>query len=541
MNKRKKFNRFFTKHIEILTRKTIPNNFTQVTEEIFDSDGKRRKYNMKLLQDVKSSTYPGKNGERVMINKEQLERSERETYEIGWKNHEFNQYVSDMIPLNRDFGEVREPGCNQVTYPSKLPSTSVIICFHNEAWSTLLRTVHSVLRHTPLHFLTNIILVDDASTFDYLKGPLNNYMRQLPKVRILRLATRQGLIRARMIGVEAATSEVITFLDSHCECATDWMRPMLARLSQNPRSIVVPVIDLIDADTFNYYSFLGDDIKIGTFTWAIEFQWMTIPQRLQSKRSSHIDPIPTPTVAGGLLSIRKDFFQHLGSYDPGFDTWGSENLELSFKAWMCGGRMEILPCSHTGHIFRRQSPYSWPKGHEILFRNNQRLIQVWLDSYKQIFYHRYKMKPRGYGDVTDRRKLRENLQCQTFQWYLHNVLPEMAWVESLHKSGMVMNAESRRCLLILDSMKLDTCGKTSEQFIYFTRNNIMRTDTGCVTGGTELEVKDCIDLKNHQVWLYQQNKNIYHKSANKCLEQDGNSLKLKPCSNSNLQIWDILT
>lgn len=44
-----------------------------------------------------------------------------------------------------------------------LPPTDIIVCFHNEAWSVLLRTVHSVLDRSPSHLLGHIILVDDFS------------------------------------------------------------------------------------------------------------------------------------------------------------------------------------------------------------------------------------------------------------------------------------------------------------------------------------------------------------------------------------------
>lgn len=53
--------------------------------------------------------------------------------------------------------------CKTIKY-SDLDSCTVIIAFRNEAWSTLLRTVHSVLDHTPESLIDELILVDDGST-----------------------------------------------------------------------------------------------------------------------------------------------------------------------------------------------------------------------------------------------------------------------------------------------------------------------------------------------------------------------------------------
>lgn len=76
--------------------------------------------------------------------------------------------------------------------------------------------------------LKEIILVDDASTLDGLSEALREFIdKHMPIVQLIKLNKRSGLIRARVIGAQAAKGEVLVFLDSHCEVYHNWLPPLL--------------------------------------------------------------------------------------------------------------------------------------------------------------------------------------------------------------------------------------------------------------------------------------------------------------------------
>ena len=309
--------------------------------------------------------------------------------------------------------------------------------------------MRSVINRSPPELLEQIVLVDDASTQEHLKGQLEQYAEKFPVIKIVRAPERTGLIRARLLGAAHATGEVLTYLDSHCECTEGWLEPLLDRIARNKTNVVCPIIDVINDDTLAYQK--SSYLAVGGFDWNLIFNWHGVPERERKRRNHDAEPVRSPTMAGGLFAIDRSYFETLGTYDSGFDIWGGENLEISFKTWMCGGTLEIIPCSHVGHIFRKRSPYKWRTGVNVLKRNTIRLAEVWLDEYKEYYYDRIGHSLGDFGDVSSRKKLRENLQCKSFSWYLKNVYPELFVPAEALSHGEIRNLFGGTSNMCIDS------------------------------------------------------------------------------------------
>ncbi|XP_034543442.1 N-acetylgalactosaminyltransferase 7-like [Notolabrus celidotus] len=428
----------------------------------------------------------------------------KDTVQSSIKEFGFNMVASDMISLDRSISDIRHEECKYWHYDDRLLTSSVVIVFHNEGWSTLMRTVHSVIKRTPRRYLAEIVMIDDFSNKDHLKERLEDYIKQWNGlVKLFRNEKREGLIQARSIGANKATEgQVLIYLDAHCEVGINWYAPLIAPIAKDR----------------------------------------------------------SPAMAGGLFAIEREFFFELGLYDPGLQIWGGENFEISYKIWQCGGQLLFVPCSRVGHVYRlpgwQGNPPPAHVGSSPTLKNYVRVVEVWWDDYKDYFYaNRPETLGMAYGDISELKRFREEHHCKSFKWFME----EIAYDIPLHyplppknvEWGEIRGLDTRYCI---DSMghkkegrvEIGPCHRMggNQLFRINEANQLMQYDQ-CLTKGLDSSsviITHC-DQKQHTEWKYFKDLHRFtHVPTGKCLDRSDllHTVSISDCDTSKTsQRWEM--
>uniref|UniRef100_A0A0K0DEM7 Glyco_trans_2-like domain-containing protein n=1 Tax=Angiostrongylus cantonensis TaxID=6313 RepID=A0A0K0DEM7_ANGCA len=288
-------------------------------------------------------------------------------------------------------------------------------------------SISGIFDRTPAHLLHEVILYEDASTAEH---QLTDYLNEFAsingwsnKIIVKRSDERQGLIRAKTLASRLATGDVIVFMDSHCEVTKRWLEPLLAPIAENPNSVVLPIVDIIHPINFEYSKAMI--AKVG-FDWSLMSRWIYLNWEYFDVEENNVKPFESPSMSGGLLAIRREYFRTLGEYDMGMEIWGAENVDLSLKTWMCGGRIVVAPCSRIGHAFRMRRPYKGKGDMDTSLLNSLRVAKTWLGNYEKNFIRARPMAARlDYGDINAGLELKKRLNCKDMEWYLTNIYPDL--------------------------------------------------------------------------------------------------------------------
>ncbi|XP_023710321.1 N-acetylgalactosaminyltransferase 7 isoform X1 [Cryptotermes secundus] len=512
-------------------------------------------------RNVADRTGAGEGGRPHILRDDQQNDASQTLTEFG-----MNMVCSDEISLSRSIPDTRLAECKHWNYPEDLPKASVIIVFHNEGWSTLLRTVHSVINRSPPQFLEEVLLVDDYSNKDHLKGRLEQYITRFDgKVRLIRNKEREGLIRTRSYGAKEARGEVILFLDAHCEVNVNWLPPLLAPIYRDKTIMTVPVIDGIDFKTFEYRPvYQGGHHYRGIFEWGMLYKENELSQKEAKKREHNSEPYKSPTHAGGLFAMNRDYFLSLGAYDPGLLVWGGENFELSFKIWQCGGSIEWVPCSRVGHVYRGFMPYNFGKLSQkkkgpLVTINYKRVIETWFDDkFKEYFYTREPLaRFLDKGDISEQLALKERLGCKSFEWFMDNVAydvydkfpalpPNLHWGEigSVALSSLcwdTLGQDAPAFISVYECMGDNNNGDLS-QLIRLNAKGQLGVGERCIEADTQgIKLVFCRLGTVDGPWEYDEtSRTLFHRVHKKCvaLHPQTSHLSLMPCDTVNTyQQW----
>ena len=229
-----------------------------------------------------------------------------------------------------------------------------IITFLNEG--IYVRNTVNSIRNTANNDV-NIILVDDCSTDDY------DYESVAVEFDCVyhRNDTRCGVAMSRDIGVGLSSTDYCILLDGHMFFNNDdWHNKITTALTINSNGIycakgqVYRTNDtgVVEAEsTYTYGANLS--VELGSYYTTLEPKH--IPRKLIQDNTDTV--IEIPCLLGATYFFDKNFYWHIGGL-YGLDSYSNDELYLSLKTWLTGGRCYLLTNIVIGHLYRSAHPYS---------------------------------------------------------------------------------------------------------------------------------------------------------------------------------------
>lgn len=212
---------------------------------------------------------------------------------------------------------------------------SIVIPCKNEG-NHIKTTLDSILG-TATGLKYEIIVVDDASEDGSVEKIKNDGAYH--EVRFF-TTTGLGSAKARNFGAEQANGDYLVFCDAHVFVEAFWLDKLVGTLRNPEIGAVCPAIAPHNQPAAIGYGQVMNE--------KVEAKWITTNPR---------EITPVALVPGGCVAFRAEVFKEIGGFNKGFQVWGLEDLEISYRTWIMGYSCVVNPSVKILHVFRQAHPY----------------------------------------------------------------------------------------------------------------------------------------------------------------------------------------
>jgi GT2 family glycosyltransferase len=183
------------------------------------------------------------------------------------------------------------------------------------------------------------IVVDDTGR-GVLAEPL---ARRFPAVRVVTREENGGFARALASGVEAARHPLVFSMNTDVRVRPGFLAPLVAALEPKDVAAVAPLVLLG-----------GDPRRVESVVeLAFEAGRPAVLQPLLGRESTlPSGPTPIAFAVGGTCLFEKRSFLERGGFDPLYEPFYWEDVDLCFELWSRGRRVLLEPASVVEHHHR---------------------------------------------------------------------------------------------------------------------------------------------------------------------------------------------
>ena len=233
---------------------------------------------------------------------------------------------------------------------------SIIIVNYNGK-KYLAKCLNSIFKNKYSKF--EIIIVDNKSTDGSVDFVIDNFSRNLSKIKIVKLNKNYGPAYARNKGFEKSVGKFICFLDNDTQVHPNWLTNA-KKLFDSDKKIGCIQSKLLLANQKNRIDYVGEFLgNLGFLKSTAQYG------EIDNGQYDSSNSILAAKSAG--MFIRRQAFIDAGEFDPDYFIFMEES-DLGWRTWLAGYKNIFCPKSIVYHKFSSTKDIVDPKFNNYLVR-----------------------------------------------------------------------------------------------------------------------------------------------------------------------------